>query len=72
MVWDLIPHEFVYWIAIGGFFYTTGAIIYGVKKPDPYPEVFGFHEIWHLFVMGGAFSHYWAIYKYLPDFNLPT
>tara|TARA_R100000963_G_C4629481_1_gene94921 strand:- start:146 stop:811 length:666 start_codon:yes stop_codon:yes gene_type:complete len=72
MVWDLIPHAFVYWIAVGGLFYTVGAVIYGMKKPDPFPEVFGFHEIWHLFVMGGAFSHYWAIYRYLPDFNLPA
>jgi len=53
------------WIAIGGLFFTSGAVIYASKRPDPYPGVFGFHEIWHLFVMAGTFSHFWAIYKYL-------
>lgn len=67
-LWDQLPHWFTYWIAIGGLFYTFGAIIYGVQKPDPFPEKFGFHEIWHLFVLGGAFSHFWAIYKYLPGY----
>ena len=71
-VWKLLPHAFVYWIAVGGLFYTAGAVIYGIKKPNPIPGAFGFHEIWHLFVMGGAFSHYWAIYKYLPEFNFPA
>ena len=67
-LWDHLPHMFSYWVAIGGLFYTIGAIIYGVKKPDPFPRVFGFHEIWHLFVLGGAFSHFWAIYEYLPGY----
>lgn len=65
-LWDAFPHGFIYWISIGGLFYTVGAIIYGMKKPNPFPGVFGFHEIWHIMVMGGAFSHYWAIYYYLP------
>lgn len=69
-LWDLLPHGFSYWIAIGGLFYTIGAIIYGIKKPDPYPGKFGFHEIWHLFVLGGAFSHFWAIYKFLPGYMI--
>ncbi|MEX0843706.1 MAG: hemolysin III family protein [Balneolaceae bacterium] len=72
MIWNLMPHLFVYWIAIGGFFYTAGAVIYAINKPNPIPGKFGSHEIWHLFVMGGAFSHYWAIYKYLPGFSLPA
>ncbi|MDR9419243.1 hemolysin III family protein [Gracilimonas sp.] len=71
-VWKLLPQAFTYWIALGGLFYTIGAVIYGIKKPNPIPGAFGFHEIWHLFVMGGAFSHYWAIYKYLPEFNFPA
>jgi len=71
-LWDQLPHMFSYWIAIGGLFYTIGAIIYGIKKPDPFPEVFGFHEIWHLFVLGGAFSHFWAIYKFLPGYIISS
>ncbi|MEO9887917.1 MAG: hemolysin III family protein [Balneola sp.] len=67
-LWDQLPHWFSYWVAIGGIFYTVGAIIYGIKKPDPFPDKFGFHEIWHLFVLGGAFSHFWAIYNFLPGY----
>lgn len=54
------------WIIAGGLSYTIGAVVYGLKRPDPYPGVFGFHEIWHLFVMGGTFSHFWVVYYYLP------
>lgn len=68
IIWDILPHAFVYWIGLGGVFYTGGAIIYGIKKPNPIPGYFGFHEIWHIFVMGGAFSHFWAIYTYLPNY----
>ncbi len=69
-LWALLPHWFSYWIGIGGLFYTVGAIIYGIKKPNPFPGKFGFHEIWHLFVLGGAFSHFWAIYKFLPGYTI--
>lgn len=70
LLWDILPAGFLYWIAAGGIFYTAGAIIYGIKKPNPFPDTFGSHEIWHLFVIAGAFSHYWAIYFYLPQLNL--
>lgn len=48
-------------LAVGGLFYTLGAIIYGLKWPNPWPERFGFHEIWHLFVMAGSGAHYASI-----------
>ena len=67
-VWDLLPHWFTAWILIGGLFYTVGAIIYAIEKPVLFPGKFGFHELWHLFVMGGAFSHFAAIYFFLPGF----
>ena len=41
----------------GGIMYTIGAIIYGVKWPDPKPGLFGFHEIFHVFVSVGALLH---------------
>lgn len=52
-------------IALGGLFYTVGAVIYGLRRPNLIPGVFGFHEIWHLFVLGGAFSHLWTVQTYL-------
>lgn len=52
-------------IAAGGGFYTVGAVVYGLRKPNWVPGVFGFHELWHLFVLGGAYSHLWTAQTYL-------
>lgn len=67
---DKLPLAFMVWIGIGGLAYTVGAIIYGLEKPNPIPHWFGHHEIWHLFVLVGTFSHFWAIYTYLPAYGL--
>lgn len=45
----------------GGLFYTLGAVCYTRKMPDPFPGVFGFHEIWHLFVMAGSAAHFFMV-----------
>ena len=44
-------------LVAGGISYTIGAVIYAFKKPDPLPGFFGFHEIFHIFVTGGAILH---------------
>jgi hemolysin III len=41
----------------GGVWYTVGAVIYALKKPTLKPGVFGFHELFHVFILGGAASH---------------
>jgi len=41
----------------GGLWYTVGAVIYALKKPNPKPGVFGFHELFHVFILGGAATH---------------
>lgn len=66
---EKLPMAFLIWIGVGGLAYTLGAVIYGIKKPNPIPNWFGHHEIWHLFVMAGTFSHFWAIYYYLPGYT---
>ncbi|MCP3952984.1 MAG: hemolysin III family protein [Desulfobacterales bacterium] len=55
----------VAWLFAGGLFYSIGAVIYSIKKPNPLPGVFGFHEIWHIFVISGSFCHFWVVFKYL-------
>jgi len=50
---------------IGGLIYTVGAVIYITKKLDLFPGKFGFHEIWHVFVMLAALAHYIAIAVYI-------
>ena len=47
----------VLWLSLGGLFYTVGAVIYGSKRPNPLPGVFGYHEIWHLLVLLGWGCH---------------
>ncbi len=42
----------------GGLLYTVGAVIYAYRRPDPYPTVFGFHEIFHLLVVAAALCHF--------------
>jgi len=48
-------------ILAGGVFYTTGAIIYALKRPNPSPRVFGFHEIFHACTIAAASCHIVAI-----------
>lgn len=52
------------WLVAGGIFYTVGAVIYAIKKPNPIPGVFGFHEIWHIFVILGTTAHFVSVYFY--------
>lgn len=53
-----------FFLVLGGVMYTVGGIIYGLKKPNICPQ-FGFHEIFHIFVMLGSFCHYWAVINYV-------
>ena len=48
-------------ILAGGVCYTSGAIVYGRKRPDPSPAWFGFHEIFHACTIAGFVCHYLAI-----------
>jgi hemolysin III len=42
----------------GGLLYTAGAIVFATRKPDPAPSTFGYHEIWHAFMVAAACCHY--------------
>lgn len=45
-------------LVAGGLVYTGGAAVYSLKRPNPWPGVFGHHEVWHLFVLVGAALHF--------------
>ncbi|OFX19574.1 MAG: hemolysin III [Anaeromyxobacter sp. RBG_16_69_14] len=45
-------------LLVGGLVYTAGAIVYALRKPDPFPTVFGFHEIFHVLVVAAATCHF--------------
>ena len=48
-------------LVIGGILYTVGAIVLARKRPDPHPTVFGYHEVWHTFVVGGLPPEPWRV-----------
>ena len=48
-------------IVVGGLAYILGALIYARKSPDPWPRIFGYHEIFHALVIVGAGLHYGAV-----------
>lgn len=49
-------------IVAGGVLYTAGAIVLASRRPDPNPRVFGYHEVWHAFVVAAGLCHYAAIF----------
>jgi hemolysin III len=55
----------VFYLLLGGFFYTTGSFIYYFKKPNFIQGKFGHHEIWHICVLIGAVMHAFVIYNYI-------
>jgi hemolysin III len=55
-------------VFVGGALYTVGAVTYALKRPNPIPAVFGYHEIFHLLVIGAAITHFVAIAAFvLPE-----
>ncbi len=55
----------LWWLIAGGVFYTVGVIFFGLGKIVPTRSKFGMHEIFHIFVLAGSFSHFWLMFKYL-------
>jgi hemolysin III len=48
-------------LAAGGLLYTAGAVIYASGRPNPLPETFGYHEVFHALVIAAAALHYAVI-----------
>jgi hemolysin III len=49
----------------GGLVYTVGFVLFVIEKPNPWPGVFGFHEVWHVLVVVAALLHYLLMYFYI-------
>ena len=52
-------------LLLGGLLYTLGGVIYAVRKPNPFPRVFGYHEVFHLLVIAGSVLHYSLVAIYI-------
>ncbi|MGE5680380.1 MAG: PAQR family membrane homeostasis protein TrhA [Bacillota bacterium] len=64
-VMNAIPEGALKWLVSGGFFYTTGTLVYALKRPVIIPKVLESHELWHFFVLVGSFCHFWMMLKYI-------
>ena len=53
----VMPVSIIILLLAGGISYIAGAVVYAVKKPNPFPPHMGFHEIFHMFVIAGAVFH---------------
>ncbi len=60
-----IPNGGLFLLLLGGILFTLGAVVYATKTLDFYPNVFGFHEVWHLFVLAGCLCHFILILAYV-------
>jgi hemolysin III len=54
----LVSIEGLALLLAGGLIYMAGFVVYYQQRPDPWPNVLGHHEIWHLFVLAGSFCHF--------------
>jgi hemolysin III len=57
------------WLLAGGLFYTIGGVIYATKWPKINLKLFGFHEIFHIFIMLGSLCHFVLMFKYIMYIN---
>ncbi len=48
-------------ILTGGLLYSLGGLVYGLRRPDPWPRVYGFHEIFHTLTVAAYVAQYTAI-----------
>jgi hemolysin III len=60
-----LPVGALVWLSAGGILYTLGAIVYATKIFNFVPGKFGFHEVWHIFVILGALAHFAAVILYV-------
>jgi hemolysin III len=60
-LWDVLGPTAALMLVGGGLLYTAGAVIYAIQRPNPVPAVFGYHEVFHAFVIAAALVHFSVI-----------
>ncbi|HOP64441.1 MAG TPA: hemolysin III family protein [Spirochaetota bacterium] len=66
---NTMPGDAMFFLVAGGIAYTVGGIIYMIKKPNPIPNRFGFHEIFHIFIIAGAVFHLFMVIVGIDKFS---
>jgi hemolysin III len=64
-LWSALGPSAVMLLVAGGAVYTLGAVVYALRRPDPAPAVFGYHEVFHALVIGAALLHFVAVATWL-------
>lgn len=64
-IYRALSFEGFFHLLLGGVFYSVGAVIYGLKRPNITTKHFGFHEIFHVFVLLGSLFHFFLMYFYV-------
>jgi hemolysin III len=62
-MWDQLGGRSTTLILLGGLAYSVGAVVYARKRPDPFPATFGYHEVFHAFVVVAGLLMYAAEYR---------
>ena len=62
---DAIPPEGIFWLVLGGLFYTIGTGFFALDNISPKKSWYTYHDIFHIFVMGGSLSHFWFMLKFV-------
>lgn len=65
----VLPPGALTWLVVGGVTYTLGAVVYITKTMNFWPGKFGFHEIWHIFVILAALAHFISIAFFVAPMN---
>jgi hemolysin III len=60
-LWDSLGAAGALMLVGGGLLYTAGAVVYAIQRPDPNPAIFGYHEVFHAFVLAAAVLHFSVI-----------
>lgn len=64
-LFSALPPAAIGWLAAGGVLYSLGAVVYATRRLDFWPGVFGFHEVWHLFVTAASAAHFVFVLAYV-------
>ena len=64
-LYKALPLQGFIWLLVGGLMYSIGAVIYGTKSKRIRISVFGFHEIFHVFILAGSFAHVVMVERFI-------
>lgn len=62
-IWNTLGASGLFWLLLGGIFYTTGGVLYALKWPGRNNPRFGCHEIFHIFIVLGSIAHFFLMYR---------